>query len=484
MIAQEEMRKHELIWVDAKDVEESLNVVDGPLILNLYKKGFYSFCESGIAIHSNFLNSLSTEEAKEKMILFLEEKGLGKRQTQYKLRDWVFSRQRYWGEPIPLVYCENCANKKIFKSKGEEQNPGWIPLEEKELPLKLPQVNKYEPTDTGESPLSKIDEWVNVSCPRCGGIAKRETDTMPNWAGSSWYFLRYTDPQNQEVFAGKEKLAHWTPVDWYNGGMEHTVLHLLYSRFWNQFLFDIGLVPTKEPYKKRTSHGMILAKGGEKMSKSKGNVVNPDEIVSQYGADTMRTYLMFMGAFDAAVQWDPEAIVGVRRFLEKILNLQEILKEQESEKFTRALHKTIKKVTEDIETMKFNTAIAQMMSLVNQAQEEQQISKTSYEKLLQLLVPFAPHLCEEIWQKLGHYESIDQTSWPIYEKDWIKDEQIIIAIQINGKLRGTIEVEQRISEEKIKELAIQQENIKRYLDGKKIQKTFYVPGKLLSIVVL
>ena len=435
------------------------------------------YTEDGVAVNSDFLNGLKTEEAKTKMISWLEENKIGKKQINYKLRDWVFSRQRYWGEPIPLVHCEKCA--------------GWIPLPESELPLKLPKVEKYQPTDNGESPLAAMDKWVKTKCPKCGGPAKRETDTMPNWAGSSWYFLAYALggekglEERGDKFWDKELLKQWMPVDWYNGGMEHTVLHLLYSRFWNIFLYDIGLVPTSEPYKKRTSHGMILAKGGEKMSKSKGNVVNPDEMVEQFGADALRTYIMFMGPFDQAVEWDTNGLIGVKRFLDRVWVLQDKIKKGESHnsKVDTLLHQTIKKVTEDIEAMRFNTAVAKMMTLVNEIGAVDSISNIQYQILIKLLSPFAPHMCEEIWSQLGHEKTLVFEPWPEYDEALTKESEITLAVQVNGKLRDTIMVSADISEEEAKKIVLASEKIQKWLEGKEPKKVIYVKGKLVSIVV-
>ncbi len=407
------------------------------------------------------------DEAREPIIEHLEKKGWAKRTVNYKLRDWVFSRQRYWGEPVPLVWCDKCDE--------------WVPLPEDQLPLELPKVEKYEPTDTGESPLAAIEEWVNTECPKCGGPAKRETDTMPNWAGSSWYFLRYCDPFNDKEFASKEKLEKWMPVDWYNGGMEHTVLHLLYSRFWNQFLYDIGVVPSSEPYKKRTSHGMILAKGGEKMSKSKDNVVNPDEMVEQYGADALRAYIMFMGPFDQAVEWDTNGLVGVKRFLDRVWNLQNILGEDDSE-LEPVVHKTVKKVGEDIEKMRFNTAVAKMMELVNDMTKKGKIGKEQYSVLVKILSPFAPHMCEELWGLLGNKESLTHEPWPEYDPKKIVDDMITLVVQIDGKVRASLEVSADISEEDAKEIALADEKVKKWLDKGGYKKIIYVKGKLISIV--
>ena len=449
------------------------------------------------------------------LISFAEaiEKSNGVKKTRYKLRDWVFSRQRYWGEPIPLVFCENCAGKahppltkrgegelpetalgsktsatpsSLPLGKGEMLNPGWVPLPESELPLQLPKVKKYQPTDTGESPLAAMTKWVNTKCPKCGGPAKRETDTMPNWAGSSWYFLRYADPHNDKEFASPEKLKYWMPVDWYNGGMEHVVLHLLYSRFWNIFLHEIGLVPISEPYKKRTSHGMILAKGGEKMSKSKGNVVNPDDMVEQFGSDTLRTYIMFMGPFDQAVEWDTNGMVGVRRFLDKVWNLQEKIvskTEKINLKLQTSLHQTIQKVGEDIEAMRFNTAISKMMELVNEMSKEEKLPVAHYSLLLKILSPFAPHLCEELWGILGNKKTLVYEPWPEYNPELTKESTLTLAIQINGKVRDEITVAAETSEEEIKKLVLASEKVQKWLEGKEPKKVIYVKGKLVSVVV-
>ncbi|PIR92071.1 hypothetical protein COU01_03755, partial [Candidatus Falkowbacteria bacterium CG10_big_fil_rev_8_21_14_0_10_44_15] len=387
---------------------------------------FYTsaYTGKGVIINSGGFNGLSSDEAKKKITA----KVGGKMKVQYKLRDWIFSRQHYWGEPIPMVYCEQC---------------GWIPVPEKDLPVELPNIEHYEPTDTGESPLAGIKDWVNTECPRCGGPAKRETDTMPNWAGSSWYFLRYCDPKNNKAFADAVKLKYWLPVDLYNGGMEHTTLHLLYSRFWNKFLYDCGLVPVSEPYARRVSHGMVLAADGKKMSKSLGNVINPDEVVTNVGADSLRLYEMFMGPFADTIPWSMEGVKGVRRFLEKIWNLGNVslgFKTQANEKETinRNLHKTIKKITDDIENMKFNTAVSAMMIFVNEAQAEG-LAKDELEKFLIVLAPFAPHLAEELWSRLGHKQSIFKEKWPVYDANLTKDEIVRLAIQVNGKLRDTME---------------------------------------------
>jgi len=433
----------------------------------------------GININSDFLNGLKTEEAKTRMIDWLEENKVGEKAVNYKLRDWIFSRQRYWGEPIPLVKCTKC---------------GWVPLPESELPLRLPEVKKYEPTDSGESPLSKITDWVNTTCPKCGGEAKRETDTMPNWAGSSWYFLRYCDPNNDKMLADPNKLKYWGPIDWYNGGMEHTVLHLLYSRFWNQFLYDIGAVPFKEPYAKRTSHGMILAEDGEKMSKSRGNVINPDKMVDQFGADAVRTYIMFMGPFDQAVAWDTKGLVGVKRFLDKVWGFQfkvdENFKyETEGEKNRanlereRMRHLVTRIVGEDINSMKFNTAIAHLMLWSNMLNRKDKITSEEYKTFILLLSPFAPHICEELWSRLGNKNSIIYQSWPDYDEYKARSKFINLVVQINGKVRDMMEVSANITEDEAKEFALNSTKVQKWLAGQEPKKVIYVKGKLVSIVI-
>ncbi len=435
------------------------------------------FTGDGIAKNSGEFDGLKTAEFKKKITEFLKKKKAGKKAINFKLRDWVFSRQRYWGEPIPIVHCEKC---------------GAVPLPESELPLELPEVENYEPTDSGESPLASIDSWVNTSCPKCKGDAKRETDTMPNWAGSSWYFLRYIDSQNKEAFADSKKLKYWLPVDLYNGGMEHTVLHLLYSRFWHKFLYDQKLVPTAEPYAKRISHGMILGSDGEKMSKSRGNVHSPDEIIEKLGADTLRVYEMFIGPFDQSASWNEGGVEGVRRFLEKV----ERLSEKElfdctggkcativSPEFKRTVHKTIKKVTEDLANFRFNTAVSALMIFVNEAQKQEQLPRAAFSKFLTLLAPFAPHLAEELWEKLGNKESIHTQAWPDYNPDLAKDDTIALVIQVNGKLRDTIDVAADISKEEALELAKKSEKIAKWLEGKEPKKEIFVPGKLVNLVV-
>lgn len=423
----------------------------------------------GNLINSEFLNGLSVDEAKEKMYEYIEEKEIGHKKTNYKLRDWVFSRQRYWGEPIPLVYCEHC---------------GWVPLEEKDLPLVLPKVDNYEPTDNGESPLSNIDEFVHTKCPKCGRDAVRETDTMPQWAGSSWYYLRYTDPHNDEAIASKENLDYYVPVDWYNGGMEHTTLHLLYSRFWHKFLYDIGVVPTKEPYMKRTSHGMILGDNNEKMSKSRGNVVNPDDIVRDFGADTLRCYEMFIGDFEKSAPWSENGVKGCRKFLDKVWRTQELVDEDSNfEKMETLTHQTIKKVSEDYENLKFNTAIAQLMTLLNEFNNLDKISKEQYKIFLILLNPVCPHITEEIWQRMGYEGYVHEASWPEYDESKTILDVIELPIQVNGKLRTTVEIGRDASEDEVFEKAIKDDVVAKYLENKNVIKKIYVKGRIFNIIV-
>ena len=435
------------------------------------EKEAYTDCATGTLVNSGFLNGLSVDDAKKAMLKFLTESGKGREKVNFKLRDWVFSRQRYWGEPIPIVYCEKC---------------GYVPLDEKDLPLCLPDVESYEPTENGESPLAKMTDWVNTTCPHCGGPAKRETDTMPQWAGSSWYFLRYMDPHNDQALASKEALAYWSPVDWYNGGMEHTTLHLLYSRFWHKFLYDIGVVPTKEPYQKRTSHGMILGKNGEKMSKSRGNVVNPDEVVDQYGADTMRLYEMFIGDFEKAAPWNPESIKGCKRFVERVWNLQEIVTggDAYSKELEADFHKTIKKVTYDIDHLKANTAIAALMTLLNKIYDQKQINRAEMQTFLILLNPFAPHVTEEMWQRLGYSGMLNQQKWCTYDEAKTKADSVEIALQIMGKVRARIVVPADISKEDVLAAAKANPVIAAAIAGKQIKKEIYVPGKLVNIVAV
>ena len=422
---------------------------------------------TGVLINSDFLNGLEVKDAKAKMIAFLEEKKIGTAKTNYKLRDWVFSRQRYWGEPIPIVHCDKC---------------GYVPIDESELPLMLPEVESYMPTDNGESPLAAMTDWVNTTCPCCGGPAKRETDTMPQWAGSSWYFLRYTDPHNDEALASKEALKYWMPVDWYNGGMEHTTLHLLYSRFWHKFLYDQGVVPCPEPYQKRTSHGMILGENGEKMSKSRGNVVNPDDIVREYGADTLRTYEMFIGAFDLSASWSEDGVKGCRRFLERIWKLQDIMTNEEgySSDLETKMHQTIKKVSSDYENLKYNTAIAAMMALLNDFTKKGSITKGEYKTLLILLNPVAPHITEELWQIIGGSGYVYEQTWPEYEEAKTVENTVEIAAQINGKTKGTLAIGRDDAKEDV--IAKAKESIADKLTGN-IVKEIYVPGRIVNIVM-
>lgn len=422
---------------------------------------------TGVLINSDFINGLEVKDAKEKMITYLEEKGIGKAKTNYKLRDWVFSRQRYWGEPIPIVECEKC---------------GYVPIDESELPLMLPDVDSYMPTDNGESPLAVMTDWVNTTCPCCGGPAKRETDTMPQWAGSSWYFLRYCDPHNDEALASPEALKYWMPVDWYNGGMEHTTLHLLYSRFWHKFLFDKNVVPCPEPYRKRTSHGMILGENGEKMSKSRGNVVNPDDIVREYGADTLRTYEMFIGAFDLSASWSEDGVKGCRRFLDRVWKLQDIMTDEEgySADLTVKMHQTIKKVSNDFENLKYNTAIAAMMALLNDFTKKNAITKGEYRTLLTLLNPVAPHITEELWQILGGAGYVYEQSWPKYDEAKTVENTVEIAVQINGKTKGTLDIGREDAKDEV--IAKAKESIAEKLTGN-IVKEIYVPGRIVNIVM-
>ena len=434
------------------------------------QKAPFTDCATGVLVNSDFLDGLSVEDAKKKMQSWLTEKGIGKVKTNYKLRDWVFSRQRYWGEPIPIVHCEKC---------------GYVPLPESELPLVLPNVESYEPTDNGESPLAKMTDWVNTTCPHCGGPAKRETDTMPQWAGSSWYFLRYCDPHNDKEFASKEALEYWCPVDWYNGGMEHTTLHLLYSRFWHKFLYDIGVVPNPEPYSKRTSHGMILGENGEKMSKSRGNVVNPDEIIKDYGADTMRVYEMFIGDFEKAAPWSQSSIKGSKRFLDKVWALYGILCDEKGIRpsIEAEFHRTIKKVTEDIENLKMNTAIAALMSLMNNIYSTGKITADEYKTFITLLNPFAPHITEEIWEMCGFEGMLNETKWPEYDESKCVESTVEIVVQINGKIRARLNVAANITSDEAIALAKQQDAVISEISGKNIVKELYVPKKLVNIVV-
>ena len=431
----------------------------------------YTDCAKGIMVNSGMLDGLTVDEAKKKIIDWLTSEGKGHAKVNYKLRDWVFSRQRYWGEPIPMVYCEKC---------------GYVPIDEKDLPLRLPMVESYEPTDNGESPLAKMTDWINTTCPCCGGKAKRETDTMPQWAGSSWYYLRYMDPHNKNALASKEALNYWSPVDWYNGGMEHTTLHLLYSRFWHKFLYDIGVVPTPEPYAKRTSHGMILGENGEKMSKSRGNVVNPDEIVDEYGADTMRLYEMFIGDFEKAAPWSKASIRGCRRFVERYWNLQSVLVDGDKirPELEGAFNKAIKKVGEDIENIKFNTAIATLMALINDISNVKSINKEELRIFSILLNPFAPHVTEEVYEacKLGN-GILAEAEWPEYDESKCVDESVEIVVQVNGKIKAKLNIPVDADKDAVLDLAKNDENVKKAIDGMKIIKEIVVPKKLVNLVV-
>ena len=430
----------------------------------------YTDVYKGNMVNSEFLNGLPVKEAIPTMIEWLEKQGLGKRKVNFKLRDWVFSRQRYWGEPIPLVHCDKC---------------GWVPIPESELPLELPEIETFEPGENGESPLAKAYDWIETTCPCCGGKAQRETDTMPQWAGSSWYFLRYMDPHNDEALASKEALEYWSPVDWYNGGMEHTTLHLLYSRFWHKFLYDIGVVPTKEPYMKRTSHGMILGENNEKMSKSRGNVVNPDEVVEEFGADAFRTYEMFIGAFDQSTPWSQQGLKGCYKFLERVWNLQSIVNDEEgySADLEKNINKAIKKVGEEFERMKFNTAIATMMSLVNDFSKKGSVTKGEYKTLITLLNPVAPHMTEELWLTYGNGELLSLQPWPKYDEGKTVDDEIEIVVQINGKIKDKLMIPAGLDKDGTQEAAMNTEKIKGLIEGKNVVKVIAVPGKLVNIVV-
>ena len=455
-------------WAFAKKFGcEIIEVVSGGE--DVQKAAFTAKDETGILVNSDFLNGKTVKDAIPAMIAWLEEKGIGRAKVQYKLRDWVFSRQRYWGEPIPIVKCDKC---------------GYVPLPEDQLPLTLPDVESYEPTENGESPLAKITDWVNTTCPCCGAPAKRETDTMPQWAGSSWYFLRYMDPHNDKALASREALEYWSPVDWYNGGMEHTTLHLLYSRFWHKFLYDIGVVPTKEPYAKRTSHGMILGENGEKMSKSRGNVVNPDEIVDTYGADTMRLYEMFIGDFEKAAPWSPKSIKGCRRFLERVWALAE--KVQDGDAYSKEhevlMHRTIKKVGEDADSLKANTAIAALMTMLNEFYDKG-VNKAEYMTFLTLLNPFAPHITEELWQQMGGEGLLSVAPWPVYDEAKTVEDTVEVAVQVNGKLKCTIKLPVDCDKQVAIDTALAEDKVRNAVEGKQMVKQIVVPGKIVNLVV-
>ncbi|MES2930979.1 MAG: class I tRNA ligase family protein [Patescibacteria group bacterium] len=471
-IDEKEAAIHDVVWKKRSELDNFFSVVEGEFVLNLIDTGDYIHTGEGILSNSGPHTGMTSEEARKKITEAIG----GKIVTKYKLRDWVFSRQRYWGEPIPIIHCQIC---------------GYVPVPEKDLPILLPKVKSYTPTDTGESPLAAISTWVNTTCPHCKGKAKRETDTMPNWAGSSWYYLRYTDSKNKKEFASPKALSYWMSkksggVDWYNGGMEHTTLHLLYSRFWHKFLYDLKLVPTHEPYMKRTSHGMILADDGSKISKSKENGVNPIDVIKTYGADTLRVHEMFMGPFDQAVPWNSESLIGSRRFLEKVWRAATLLetKNKNSHKeIEKTLHKTIKKVTEDIETMSFNTAVSSMMVLVNEIEKQKEISRKDFMMFLRILCPFAPFIAEELWHQMGEKKSIHRAPWPAYDSQKIIDEEITIVFQVNGRVRTERKIPRDLSEEEIKALAISDSVVIPWIDGKEIKKIIYVPGRLVNIVV-
>ena len=455
-------------WAFAKKFGcEIIEVVSGGE--DVQQAAFTAKDETGILVNSDFLNGKTVKDAIPAMIAWLEEQGIGRAKVQYKLRDWVFSRQRYWGEPIPIVQCEKC---------------GWVPLPEDQLPLTLPDVESYEPTENGESPLAKMTDWVNTTCPCCGGPAKRETDTMPQWAGSSWYFLRYMDPHNDKALASKEALEYWSPVDWYNGGMEHTTLHLLYSRFWHKFLYDLGVVPTKEPYAKRTSHGMILGENGEKMSKSRGNVVNPDEIVDTYGADTMRLYEMFIGDFEKAAPWSPKSIKGCRRFLERVWALAEKVQDGDaySGEHEVLMHRTIKKVGEDADNLKANTAIAALMTMLNEFYDKG-VNRAEYMTFLTLLNPFAPHITEELWQQMGGEGLLSVAPWPQYDEEKTVEDTVEMAVQVNGKLKCTIKLPADCDKQTAIDTALAEEKVQHAIEGKQMVKQIVVPGKIVNLVV-
>ncbi len=467
-VKDEEKKMHDIVWVKREMLPSSVTIPDDIFLARSYIENRDIYTEDGCLVDSGEFTGLKSLEARAKMAKWLEKNKLGKKQVQFKLRDWVFSRQHYWGEPIPMVNCPKC---------------GMVPVPEKSLPVELPNVKKYEPTDTGESPLAAITKWVNTKCPKCKGPAKRETDTMPNWAGSSWYFLRYIDPKNNKALADKRKLKYWTPVDWYNGGMEHTTLHLLYSRFWNKFLYDIKAVPFSEPYKKRTSHGLILGPDGEKMSKSRGNVINPDDMVAAYGADAYRLYQMFMGPFDQAIPWDSKGIEGTSRFLYRVWKMQAKLGGGSTSSFEILLHKTIKKVSEDIEEMRFNTAISALMILSNEMEKESQLPASSYQLFITLLAPFAPHFAEEVWANLGNRQSVHLAAWPKFNPNKLIEDEVNLVVQINGKFRAAIKMPVGASQQEAEKLAMRDDNVSKWLSGATIKKIIFVPNKLINIVI-
>lgn len=473
VIAPEELEKHEPVWVARDKVASTINVVDGPYIWSQVEQP-RAMVEDGIAVHSGILDGLSSEEAKKKIVSVLEEKGWGRAKVTYRLRDWVFSRQRYWGEPIPLVKCASGC--------GAEHG-GWVPVPDSMLPVELPQVEKYEPTDTGESPLSTMTDFVNTTCPQCGGPAVRETDTMPNWAGSSWYFLRYIDAHNDEVFAKKELLKYWLPVDLYNGGMEHATRHLLYARFWTKVLFDRGHIPCTEFAKRRIAHGMILGEGGMKMSKSKGNVINPDDIVKEFGADTLRMYELFMGPFDEAVPWSTNGVIGVRRFLDKVLRLVEKVQDVQDGDVARMMQKTLKKVSEDSEALRFNTAVSALMICVNDLQAASVVPRDAMKLLAIMLVPYAPHVANEVWEKIGEQGLVEEQPWPSVDALLLIDDVVTYAVQVNGKVRGNVSLAVDATDEVIIAAAKAEENVAKYLAGNEPKKVIIIPKKIVSFVV-
>lgn len=457
-----ESDKFDIIWTPLEKLDAT--ITKGKEFAQRAQSKSAVYTGDGVLIHSGEFTDTRSQEAKEKITKLVG----GEMKTTYKLRDWVFSRQRYWGEPIPMINCEKC---------------GWVPVPEKELPVMLPEVEKYEPTETGESPLSEITDWVNTTCPTCGGSAKRETDVMPNWAGSSWYYLRYCDPHNTEIFADKKKLEYWTPVDWYNGGMEHVTLHLLYSRFWHKFLFDIGAVPTSEPYKKRTAHGFILGEDGQKMSKSLGNVINPDDMVERFGADALRMYEMFMGPFEQTIAWSTDGLVGIRRFLERVVKMTDTVEDiQDSDTARTIVHQTIKKVGDDIEILAMNTAVSQLMICSNALGKETHVSKGMFELFLKVLAPFAPFLTEELWKELGHQNSIHSESWPVYDEASLVEKEIYVIMQVDGRVRGKVLTVPGVSQDDVLALLYKDEKLSRHLSGVTLEKVIFIPNRLISIV--
>jgi leucyl-tRNA synthetase len=467
-VVQKELDQHEPVWVTEEKVGEFLSVWNQKIAWKRYLSGDFAYCEDGIVINSGKYSGLKSQAAREQMTAWLEENKIGQKKVNYKMRDWVFSRQRYWGEPIPIIHCEKC---------------GAVGVPEDQLPVVLPEVENYEPTGTGEGPLAKITDWVNVACPKCGGVAKRETNTMPQWAGSSWYYLRYADAKNNQVLIGKEVEKEWLPVDLYVGGAEHATRHLLYARFWHKFLFDLGVVSSNEPFKKLMHVGLIAGEDGRKMSKRWGNVVNPDAVVAEFGADAMRLYEMFMGPFSQGVSWSTEGVKGVRKFLEKVWNFQSKIGDGGSRKLTTLVHKTVKKVGDDIPGFRFNTAVSAMMILANAIEKEEKIPQAEYEMLLKILSPFAPHMTEEIWSSLGNDKSIFTASWPEYSEELSQDEEIELVVQINGKVRDRLTVAADISEDEAKKLALASEKIQGHIGSKEIKKIIFVQGKLISIVI-